>query len=123
MLKKTLLSFFILLSASTFQASINDFFYSAQCAGAEYYTLAKKSNQNLPLIKEAHLYTTVLLVHILFPFYLFTIDRATEQDLINYGKKFGKIAHASFVVPALGALIVACCAYFSAKKIIKLIKS
>lgn len=132
MFKKVFLSALILLCSSNIQAStigkmlaqILSSFYVGHCAADHYYALAKKTNaQDESIIKKTHIYINALLVQAFFslPFFVDT-TKATEEKIIQIGKTAGKAAHASFVLPALGAIVLAYGCYFIAKKIITLIK-
>lgn len=132
MFKKVFLSALILFYSANIQAStigkmlaqILSSFYLGHCAADHYYALAKKTNaQDESIIKKTHIYINALLVQTFFslPFFVDT-TKATEEKIIQIGKTCGKAAHASFVLPALGAIVLAYGCYFIAKKIITLIK-
>ena len=132
MFKKFFLSTCILLCGSNIEAStigkivgqIVGSSYLGHCAADHYYTLAKKtSTQDESIIKKTHIYINALLVQAFFslPFFIYT-TKTTEKDIIELGKTCGKAAYASFILPAVGAIVLAYTCYFIAKKCINLIK-
>lgn len=141
MFKKIFLSALILFYSANIQALtigkileqiISSFYvghYFGHCAADNYYSLAKKTNaQDESIIRKTHIYINALLVQsfcifLSFPFvFAADVTKATDQEIVQKGKELGKAAHASFILPALGAIVLAYGCYFIAKKIITLIK-
>jgi hypothetical protein len=131
MFKKYVFSFLIALKIGSLDCSILDackeMFYASHCAGNEYYKQATNTKYGVNPLQFALVYSNTLLVHLLFPAYLAIIanTKTTEKNLTltRCAETFGKMAHESFIVPAIGAALLFFVSYYVAKKIIHLIRS